>query len=154
MKAPSVQKIQWSSREKAFWTLSVALWVQFGNRLLPRQPIQRELPYPFPYFTGQLLQNAECRELKYQDQEASLTVSCAYKEDEGFYTIRIPSLDGYKEQTTYVFVRGISKFLLHLEQRLLHQYLSIREFTTSYTRKYLAILSMHTTIKMAKVRFR
>uniref|UniRef100_A0A672TVR1 Myomesin 3 n=1 Tax=Strigops habroptila TaxID=2489341 RepID=A0A672TVR1_STRHB len=54
---------------------------------------------------GELLQNSECRELKYQDREASLTVACAHKEDEGFYTIHVPSLDGYKEQTTYVFVR-------------------------------------------------
>ncbi|XP_010016648.1 PREDICTED: myomesin-3 [Nestor notabilis] len=54
---------------------------------------------------GELLQNSECQELKYQDREASLTVACAHKEDEGFYTIHVPSLDGYKEQTTYVFVR-------------------------------------------------
>lgn len=79
------------------------------------QPVQLEFLYPFSCFTGELLQNSECRELKYQDREASLTVSCAYKEDEGFYTIRVPSLDGYKEQTTYVFVKGISRILSYLE---------------------------------------
>jgi len=83
------------------------------------QPAQVEFLYSFSCFTGELLQNSECRELKYQDQEASLKVSCAYKEDEGFYTIRVPSLDGYKEQTTYVFVRGISRILSYLEKNLL-----------------------------------
>ncbi|NXT62559.1 MYOM3 protein, partial [Chaetops frenatus] len=54
---------------------------------------------------GELLEDSERQELRCQDREASLTVPCAHKEDEGFYTIRVPSLDGYKEQTTYVFVR-------------------------------------------------
>ncbi|XP_063033291.1 myomesin-3 [Melospiza melodia melodia] len=54
---------------------------------------------------GELLQDSEGRELRCQGREASLTVLCAHKEDEGFYTIRVPSLHGHKEQTTYVFVR-------------------------------------------------
>ncbi|NWR48689.1 MYOM3 protein, partial [Regulus satrapa] len=54
---------------------------------------------------GELLQDSERQELRLQEREASLTVPCAHKEDEGFYTIRVPSLHGYKEQTTYVFVR-------------------------------------------------
>uniref|UniRef100_A0A8C5I8J6 Myomesin 3 n=1 Tax=Junco hyemalis TaxID=40217 RepID=A0A8C5I8J6_JUNHY len=54
---------------------------------------------------GELLQDSEGQELRCQGCEASLTVQCAHKEDEGFYTIRVPSLHGYKEQTTYVFVR-------------------------------------------------
>lgn len=61
---------------------------------------------PFSCSTGELLQDSEGQELRSQEREASLTVLCAHKEDEGFYTIRVPSLDGYKEQTTYVFVRG------------------------------------------------
>ncbi|XP_009513437.1 myomesin-3 [Phalacrocorax carbo] len=83
------------SREKEPFTLSC----YFSSDLLEHQ---RDITW---FRDGELLQSSECRELKYQDQEASLTVSCAYKEDEGFYTIRVPSLDGYKEQTTYVFVR-------------------------------------------------
>lgn len=83
------------------------------------QPVQVEFLYPFSCFAGELLQNSEHQELKQQDKEASLMVSCAYKEDEGFYTIRVPSLDGYKEQTTYVFVRGISRILSYLEQKFL-----------------------------------
>ncbi|NXL59604.1 MYOM3 protein, partial [Chordeiles acutipennis] len=83
------------SREKEPFTLSC----YFSSDLLEHQ---RDITW---FRDGELLQNSECRELKYQDREASLTVSCAYKEDEGFYTIRVPSLDGYKEQTTYVFVR-------------------------------------------------
>uniref|UniRef100_A0A8B9NCU9 Myomesin 3 n=1 Tax=Accipiter nisus TaxID=211598 RepID=A0A8B9NCU9_9AVES len=83
------------SREKEPFTLSC----YFSSDLLEHQ---RDITW---FRDGELLQNSECRELKYQDREASLTVSCAYKEDEGFYTIRVPSLDGYKEQTTYVFVK-------------------------------------------------
>uniref|UniRef100_A0A663N9T2 Myomesin 3 n=1 Tax=Athene cunicularia TaxID=194338 RepID=A0A663N9T2_ATHCN len=83
------------SREKEPFTLSC----YFSSDLLEHQ---RDVTW---FRDGELLHNSARRELKYQDWEASLTVSCAYKEDEGFYTIRVPSLDGYKEQTTYVFVR-------------------------------------------------
>ncbi|NWX77005.1 MYOM3 protein, partial [Alca torda] len=83
------------SREKEPFTLSC----YFSSDLLEHQ---RDITW---FRDGELLQNSERRVLKHQDQEASLTVSCAYKEDEGFYTVRVPSLDGYKEQTTYVFVR-------------------------------------------------
>ncbi|NXJ69320.1 MYOM3 protein, partial [Rostratula benghalensis] len=83
------------SREKEPFTLSC----YFSSDLLEHQ---RDITW---FRDGELLQSSECRELKQQDREASLTVLCAYKEDEGFYTVRVPSLDGYKEQTTYVFVR-------------------------------------------------
>uniref|UniRef100_A0A8C4TT34 Myomesin 3 n=1 Tax=Falco tinnunculus TaxID=100819 RepID=A0A8C4TT34_FALTI len=83
------------SREKEPFTLSC----YFSSDLLEHQ---RDITW---FRDGEMLQNSKHRELKYKDQEASVTVSCAYKEDEGFYTIRVPSLDGYKEQTTYVFVR-------------------------------------------------
>ncbi|NXY81275.1 MYOM3 protein, partial [Alcedo cyanopectus] len=83
------------SREKEPFTLSC----YFTSDLLEHQQ-------GITWFRdGELLQNSARQELKYQDQEASVTVSCAYKEDEGFYTIHVPTLDGYKEQTTYVFVR-------------------------------------------------
>ncbi|NXN13600.1 MYOM3 protein, partial [Indicator maculatus] len=83
------------SREKEPFTLSS----YFSSDLLEHQ---RDIAW---FRDGELLQNSERLQLKYQDQEASLTVPSAYKEDEGFYTIRVPSLHGYKEQTTYVFVR-------------------------------------------------
>ncbi|NXJ76943.1 MYOM3 protein, partial [Trogon melanurus] len=83
------------SREKEAFTLSC----YFSSDLLEHQ---RDITW---FRDGELLQSSECCELKYQDREASLTVPCACKEDEGFYTIRVPSLAGYKEQTTYVFVR-------------------------------------------------
>ncbi|XP_027561797.1 myomesin-3 [Neopelma chrysocephalum] len=83
------------SREKEPFTLSC----YFSSDLLDHQ---RDITW---FRDGELLQNSQRQELKYQDREASLTVPCAHKEDEGFYTIRVPSLDGYKEQTTYVFVR-------------------------------------------------
>ncbi|NXK91993.1 MYOM3 protein, partial [Formicarius rufipectus] len=83
------------SREKEPFTLSC----YFSSDLLDHQ---QDITW---FRDGELLQNSERQELKYQDREASLTVPCAHKEDEGFYTVRVPSLDGYKEQTTYVFVR-------------------------------------------------
>uniref|UniRef100_A0A669PQY1 Myomesin-3 n=1 Tax=Phasianus colchicus TaxID=9054 RepID=A0A669PQY1_PHACC len=83
------------SKEKEPFTLSC----YFTSDLLEHQ---RNITW---FRDGELLQNSEHLELKYQDQEASLRVPCAYKEDEGFYTIRVPSLGGCKEQTTYVFVR-------------------------------------------------
>lgn len=46
------------------------------------------------------------RQTLYADRQASLQVSCAYKEDEGLYTIQVPSPLGPREQSTYVFVRG------------------------------------------------
>lgn len=64
-------------------------------------------PFPLVLLTGELLQDSDRQELRLQGREASLTVPCAHKEDEGFYSIRVPSLQGDKEQTTYVFVRGI-----------------------------------------------
>ncbi|NWW70854.1 MYOM3 protein, partial [Climacteris rufus] len=83
------------AREKEPFTLSC----YFSSDLLEHQ---RGITW---FRDGELLQDSEGQELRYQDGEASLTVPCAHKEDEGFYTIRVPSLDGYKEQTTYVFVR-------------------------------------------------
>ncbi|NWX57561.1 MYOM3 protein, partial [Promerops cafer] len=83
------------AREKEPFTLSC----YFSSDLLDHQ---RGITW---FRDGELLQDSEGQELRYQEREASLTVLSAHKEDEGFYTIRVPSLDGYKEQTTYVFVR-------------------------------------------------
>uniref|UniRef100_A0A8C9QCD0 Myomesin 3 n=1 Tax=Spermophilus dauricus TaxID=99837 RepID=A0A8C9QCD0_SPEDA len=54
---------------------------------------------------GRLLSSSGRRQMLYSDRKASLKVSCAYKEDEGLYTIRVPSPFGPREQSTYVFVR-------------------------------------------------
>ncbi|XP_030074495.1 myomesin-3 [Microcaecilia unicolor] len=54
---------------------------------------------------GVLLKETDRRKMKTLGREASLTVSSAFKDDEGFYTIRIPTLDGSKKQSAYVFVR-------------------------------------------------
>uniref|UniRef100_A0A8C3MMC0 Uncharacterized protein n=1 Tax=Geospiza parvula TaxID=87175 RepID=A0A8C3MMC0_GEOPR len=83
------------AREKEPFTLSC----YFSSDLLEHQ---RGITW---FRDGELLQDSEGQELRCQGCEASLTVLCAHKEDEGFYTIRVPSLHGYKEQTTYVFVR-------------------------------------------------
>lgn len=103
------------------WFLMVSLVVFYFSIwkcIDPHSTSSGGSPLPFSCYTGELLQNSEHQELEYQDQEASLRVSCAYKEDEGFYTIRVPSLGGCKEQTTYVFVRGNNRVLSYLEQRL------------------------------------
>ncbi|XP_001501342.3 myomesin-3 [Equus caballus] len=54
---------------------------------------------------GRLLRSSERRQTLYADRQASLKVSCAYKEDEGLYTVQVPSPFGTREQSAYVFVR-------------------------------------------------
>ncbi|XP_072465409.1 myomesin-3 [Notamacropus eugenii] len=54
---------------------------------------------------GLLLQISKRRQIQYLDRQASVRVSCAYKEDEGLYMIQVPSPLGSKEQSAYVFVR-------------------------------------------------
>ncbi|NXD42935.1 MYOM3 protein, partial [Copsychus sechellarum] len=80
------------AREKEPFTLSC----YFSSDLLDHQ---RGISW---FRDGQLLQDSE---LRFGEREAALAVPCAHKEDEGFYTLRVPSLQGCREQTTYVFVR-------------------------------------------------
>ncbi|XP_014710548.3 myomesin-3 [Equus asinus] len=54
---------------------------------------------------GRLLRSSERWHTLYADRQASLKVSCAYKEDEGLYTVQVPSPFGTREQSAYVFVR-------------------------------------------------
>lgn len=56
--------------------------------------------------TGRLLRTSTRRQILYADCQASVKVSCAYKEDEGLYTIRVSSPFGLQEQSAYVFIRG------------------------------------------------
>ncbi|CAM4687023.1 unnamed protein product [Caretta caretta] len=83
------------SREKEPFTLSCF----FSSDLLQHQ---RDITW---FRDGEFLKDSDRQQIKCLDREASLTVLCAYKEDEGFYTIRVPTLDGYNEQSAYVFVR-------------------------------------------------
>uniref|UniRef100_A0A2R9ARA4 Myomesin-3 n=1 Tax=Pan paniscus TaxID=9597 RepID=A0A2R9ARA4_PANPA len=54
---------------------------------------------------GRLLRSSRRRKILYTDRQASLKVSCTYKEDEGLYMVRVPSPFGPREQSTYVLVR-------------------------------------------------
>ncbi|XP_003415289.1 myomesin-3 [Loxodonta africana] len=54
---------------------------------------------------GSLLRSSGRRQILFADRQASVKVSCAYKEDEGLYTVRVPSPFGAQEQSAYVFVR-------------------------------------------------
>ncbi|XP_008590838.1 PREDICTED: myomesin-3-like, partial [Galeopterus variegatus] len=54
---------------------------------------------------GRQLRSSARRQTLYADRQATLKVSFAYKEDEGFYTIRVSSPLGPQQQSTYVFVR-------------------------------------------------
>uniref|UniRef100_U3JCK9 Myomesin-3 n=1 Tax=Ficedula albicollis TaxID=59894 RepID=U3JCK9_FICAL len=83
------------AREKEPFTLSC----YFSSDLLDHQ---RGISW---FRDGELLQDSGRQQLRLQRREAALALPCAHKEDEGFYTIRVPSLQGCKEQTTYVFVR-------------------------------------------------
>ncbi|XP_006862460.1 PREDICTED: myomesin-3 [Chrysochloris asiatica] len=54
---------------------------------------------------GSLLKSTERRQILSAHRQASVKVSCAYKEDEGLYTVQVPSPFGVREQSAYVFVR-------------------------------------------------
>ncbi|XP_069478782.1 myomesin-3 [Ambystoma mexicanum] len=83
------------SREKEPFTLSSF----FSSGLLEHQ---KKVQW---FQDGVLLQEHERLHMKCTDHDASLSVPCAYKEDEGFYTLRIPTHDGHNQQSAYVFVR-------------------------------------------------
>nr|XP_060482426.1 myomesin-3 [Panthera onca] len=57
------------------------------------------------YRDGRLLRPSGRRQILYADRQAFLKVSCAYKEDEGLYTVQVPSPFGPQDQSAYVFVR-------------------------------------------------
>ncbi|KAH0631137.1 hypothetical protein JD844_005289 [Phrynosoma platyrhinos] len=73
--------------------------------VLVRKYYGKESGFDSEIYKSELLKDSDRRKIRCEDREASLTVSCAYKEDEGFYSIRIPTQDGYKEQRAYVFIR-------------------------------------------------
>ncbi|CAO2589522.1 Myom3 [Lemmus lemmus] len=54
---------------------------------------------------GRLLRSSTRRQILYTDRQAFVKVSCAYKEDEGLYTVRVSSPFGPQEQSAYVFIR-------------------------------------------------
>ncbi|XP_045154869.1 myomesin-3 [Echinops telfairi] len=54
---------------------------------------------------GSLLRSLGRRQILNSHRQTTVKVSCAYKEDEGLYTIRVPSPFGAREQSTYVFIR-------------------------------------------------
>ncbi|XP_006883719.1 PREDICTED: myomesin-3 [Elephantulus edwardii] len=54
---------------------------------------------------GRLLRSSERRQLLMAHRQATVKVSCAYKEDEGLYMVQVASAFGVREQSTYVFVR-------------------------------------------------
>uniref|UniRef100_A0A250Y7T1 Myomesin-3 n=1 Tax=Castor canadensis TaxID=51338 RepID=A0A250Y7T1_CASCN len=83
------------AREKEPFSLSCLL---SEDVLDPEQNIQW-------FRDGRLLRSSALRQILYADFQASLKVSCAYKEDEGLYTVRVSSPFGPQEQSTYVFVR-------------------------------------------------
>ncbi|KAG8451467.1 hypothetical protein GDO86_003609 [Hymenochirus boettgeri] len=53
----------------------------------------------------ELLKESQRRKITCNCCDLSLSASPAFKEDEGFYTIRVPSLSGFQDQSAYVFVR-------------------------------------------------
>ncbi|XP_029475460.1 myomesin-3 isoform X2 [Rhinatrema bivittatum] len=83
------------SRETEPFTLSCT----FSSDLLQHQ---RDVSW---FRDGLLLKESDRRKMKCWGPEASLAVSSAFKEDEGFYTICIPTQTGFRKQSAYVFVR-------------------------------------------------
>ncbi|XP_055466976.1 myomesin-3 [Psammomys obesus] len=54
---------------------------------------------------GRLLRSSTRRQILYAERQAYVKVSCAYKEDEGLYTVRVSTPFGPQEQNAYVFIR-------------------------------------------------
>ncbi|KAM6218182.1 myomesin-3 [Rhynchocyon petersi] len=54
---------------------------------------------------GILLRSSERQQLLSAHRQATVKVSCAYKEDEGLYMVHVASPFGVQEQSAYVFVR-------------------------------------------------
>ncbi|XP_055243709.2 myomesin-3 isoform X2 [Gorilla gorilla gorilla] len=82
------------AREKEPFSLSCL----FSEDVLDAESIQW-------FRDGRLLRSSRRRKILYADRQASLKVSCTYKEDEGLYMVRVPSPFGPREQSTYVLVR-------------------------------------------------
>ncbi|XP_011761154.2 myomesin-3 [Macaca nemestrina] len=82
------------AREKEPFSLSCL----FSEDVLDAESIQW-------FRDGRLLRSSRRRKILYADCQASLKVSCTYKEDEGLYTVQVPSPFGPREQSTYVLVR-------------------------------------------------
>uniref|UniRef100_F6QLU9 Myomesin 3 n=1 Tax=Xenopus tropicalis TaxID=8364 RepID=F6QLU9_XENTR len=57
------------------------------------------------YRDGLLLKESQRRKMAINGCDLSLNVAPAFKEDEGLYTVQIPSSSGHQEQSAYVFVR-------------------------------------------------
>uniref|UniRef100_A0A8I3ZYY3 Myomesin-3 n=1 Tax=Callithrix jacchus TaxID=9483 RepID=A0A8I3ZYY3_CALJA len=82
------------AREKEPFSLSCL----FSEDVLDAESIQW-------FRDGRLLRSSRRRKILYTDRQASLKVSCTYKEDEGLYMVQVPSPFGAREQSTYVLVR-------------------------------------------------
>ncbi|XP_078537379.1 myomesin-3 [Lissotriton helveticus] len=61
---------------------------------------------------GAVLEEHERRHMRCTDHGASLSVPYAYKEDEGLYTLCVPTHTGHNEQKAYVFVRDAAAAVL------------------------------------------
>ncbi|MBN3270690.1 MYOM3 protein, partial [Polyodon spathula] len=82
---------------------SLALSCRFSSDLLS---YQRALLW---FKDGIPLQESQCRQLHTGSRSATLTINQVYKEDEGLYSILLPTLTGVKQQSAYVFVRGMKQ---------------------------------------------
>ncbi|MGH0161060.1 UNVERIFIED_CONTAM: hypothetical protein FKN15_078478 [Acipenser sinensis] len=78
---------------------SLTLSCEFSSDLLT---YQRALLW---FKDGVPLPESQRRQLHTGSRSASLTITQVYKEDEGLYSIHLPTLTGVKEQSAYVFVR-------------------------------------------------
>ncbi|OCT56428.1 myomesin-3 [Xenopus laevis] len=83
------------TREKEPFTLSC----------LVSSNIERHVQSIQWYRDGVLLKESQRRKIACDGCDLSLSAAPAFKEDEGFYTVQIPSSSGHQEQSAYVFVR-------------------------------------------------
>ncbi|KAH0503078.1 Myomesin-3 [Microtus ochrogaster] len=74
-------------------------------KVLIRSYLEKDAGFDSEIFKRRLLRSSTRRQILYADRQAFVKVSCAYKEDEGLYTVRVSSPFGPQEQSAYVFIR-------------------------------------------------
>ncbi|XP_043939175.1 myomesin-3-like isoform X1 [Protopterus annectens] len=106
--------------EEKFPTAMLETEADFAKVFLPSFPQELESYFlsctfssPLPKYqqnvqwfrNGMPLKESKWLQMEQTQQSAFLIFPSVHKEDEGLYTIRIPTLTGYKEHSAYVFVR-------------------------------------------------
>lgn len=98
-----------SEREANFGITFPPTWVKEGNSLSLQctftsalLPYQQDVSW---FRDGIQLHQSSTVDIKTVDDKASITLKTAHKENEGIYTIRLKTWDGFEEHSAYVYVQ-------------------------------------------------